>query len=339
MLHDSPALQVALQVWDAKHLRIAADAAGVALWCWNVDSDRIDLDDRARALWGVAAGTGVVTFEDLSARIHPQDLDRVRAAFTATREVLGGYEVDFRILHGSEIRWISARGRGDDQGIVGRIMFGVFLDVTDRKMVEEAREMLAHEMGHRIKNLFAIASALADISARSTTTTREMADDLKRRLVALGLAHELTRPLLMSQQKKAVQLRDLLGTLLDAYDDGGEIGNRIRIAGPDILVGEASVTTLALIVHELATNSIKYGSLSRTGGRLDVSCSTDDGTVTLTWTERGGPPVQRTGAEPGFGSTLVHRTIDAHLGGSIAFDWQVEGLIATLQLREARLGV
>jgi hypothetical protein len=56
-------------------------------------------------------------------------------------------------MHGSEVRWISARGRGEDQGIVGRVMFGVFLDVSERKMAEEAREMLANEMSHRVKNL------------------------------------------------------------------------------------------------------------------------------------------------------------------------------------------
>lgn len=118
--------------WDANRLRIATDAAGVALWSWNVDTDEIALDERAHGLWGVASGP--VTFEDLSARIHPQDLDRVRAAFAATREILGAYEVDFRILHGDQVRWVSARGRGDDQGIVGRVMFGVFLDVTERKL-------------------------------------------------------------------------------------------------------------------------------------------------------------------------------------------------------------
>src|SRR5688500_18731183 len=101
-------------VWEAKHLRIAADAAGVALWSWNVDTDEIALDERAHDLWGVPANSGLVTFQSLSSRIHPEDLDRVRAAFTATREVLGPYEVDFRISHSGKIRWVSARGRGDD---------------------------------------------------------------------------------------------------------------------------------------------------------------------------------------------------------------------------------
>jgi PAS domain-containing protein len=87
-----------------------------------------------------------ITFEDLSAHIHPADRDRVRAAFHATRGIIGPYETDFRILVGDEVRWISARGRGDDEGIVGNVMFGVFLDVTGRKQAEEGNELLAGEM-------------------------------------------------------------------------------------------------------------------------------------------------------------------------------------------------
>jgi hypothetical protein len=158
-----------------------------------------------------------ITFEDLSARIHPHDLDRIRAAFTATRSVLGGYEIDFRIMHGNSVRWISARGRGEDEGIVGRDMFGIFLDVSERKLAEEAREMLAGEMSHRVKNLFAIAAALTSISLRSTATASEMAEDLRMRLTALGHAHQLVRPGL-SEQRGAAQLGKLLASLLNAYD-------------------------------------------------------------------------------------------------------------------------
>jgi PAS domain-containing protein len=127
-------------VWVASHLRLAADAAGVALWSWNVDTDEIALDERAHRLWGVPENSGLVTFEELSSHIHPEDLDRVRAAFRATRDIVGAYEIDFRIMHSDVVRWVSARGRGDDQGILNRIMFGVFLDVTERKMGEEARD-------------------------------------------------------------------------------------------------------------------------------------------------------------------------------------------------------
>ena len=321
-------------VWDANRLRIATDAAGVALWSWNVDTDEIALDERAHGLWGVVGEA--VTFEDLSARIHPEDLDRVRAAFAATREMLGAYEVDFRILHGNEVRWVSARGRGDDQGIVGRVMFGVFLDVTERKLAEEAREMLAGEMGHRVKNLFAIAAALTAISARSTTTTTEMSRDLTQRLTALSRAHDLVRPVL-SEPKKAAPLADLLAVLLAPYDDKGA-GDRVRISVPELLVGEASATTLALIVHELATNSIKYGALSTATGTVDVSCTEHDSEVVIIWTERGGPAVVASRGPAGFGSQLVTRSISSQLGGTIAFDWPAEGAIVTLRMSKARLG-
>ena len=321
--------------WDANRLRIATDAAGVALWSWNVDTDEITLDERAHGLWGVASGP--VTFEDLSARIHPEDLDRVRAAFAATREVFGPYEIDFRILHGGEVRWVSARGRGDDQGIIGRIMFGVFLDVTERKLAEEAREMLAHEMGHRVKNLFAIATALSAISARSTATSTEMARDLALRFAALSRAHDLVCPVL-SAPKKAAPLGDLLAVLLAPYDDDGAIGNRVRVSAPELLVGEAAATTLALIVHELATNAIKYGALSKATGTVDVSCTAHDGEVVIVWTETGGPPIAASNPQSGFGTQLVSRSISSQLGGSIASDWPTAGVVVTLRMSKARLG-
>jgi hypothetical protein len=249
-------------IWDAGRLRIATDAAGVALWAWNVDTDEIAMDERAHRLWGVAPDDGVVAFEELSARIHPEDLDRVRAAFTATRDILGAFEIDFRIMDGDEVRWVSARGQGDDKGMVGRRMFGIFLDVTERKLAEEDREMLAGEMSHRVKNLFAIAAALTQFASRSATTPHEMAADLTQRLIALSEAHELVRPTLVNQ-RKATSLDRLLAVLLGAYDDKGKIGDRIRVRVPEMLVGEGSITTLALVVHELATNSLKYGALSR----------------------------------------------------------------------------
>lgn len=324
-------------VWDANRLRIATDAAGVALWSWHVDTDEIALDERSHRLWGLPATAGLVTFEDLSSHIHPQDLDRVRAAFTATRDILGPYEIDFRIMHGSDVRWVSARGRGEDQGIIGRIMFGVFLDVTERKLAEEAREMLASEMSHRVKNLFAIASALSEIASRSAITPREMAKDLSQRLAALGRAHELVRPTL-NEPQKATPLASLLAVLLGAYDDRGVIGDRIRVSVPDVMAGEGSITTMALVIHELATNSIKYGSLSRAGGTLDLSGTADEGDVTIIWTEKGGPPVSVARGQAGFGSKLVNRSIITQLGGSIVFDWPTEGLIVSLRMRKDRLG-
>ena len=323
-------------VWNAERLRIATDAAGVALWSWNVDTDEIAIDERAHGLWGVSKN-GPVTFEDLSALIHPADLNRVRTAFAATRAVLGPYDIEFRILHGDGARWISARGQGNDAGVVGRVMFGVFLDVTERKQAEAAREMIADEMSHRVKNLFAIASALTAISARAAATTTEMALDLTQRLTALGRAHDLVRPVPGHEGSKAAPLGDLLAVLLAPYDDREATGERIRIVVPDLQVGTATATTLALIMHELATNSIKYGALSAADGTLAVSCTACDEAVVIVWTERGGPPAAAPTRPAGFGSKLVAQSVSSQLGGSIAFDWQTEGVVVTLRTSKARL--
>ena len=329
--HGSSAL-----IWDLDRLRAATDAAGVALWSWNVDTDEIALDARARALWGVSTAD-VITFKDLSSHIHPADVNRVRSAFNGTRDVVGLYEIDFRILHGVDIRWVSARGQGDDQGIVDRIMFGVFLDVTDRKQAEETREILAVEMSHRIKNLFAIVSSLTSLAARSAITTTDMAKDLIQRVSALGRAHDLVRPVGGRPEMRMPLLGGLFVVLLAPYADAELGSSRVHVLVPDIGVGETAVTALALVVHELATNSAKYGALSTPGGRLEVSSTSNGDHVVITWTERGGPPVSSHRGPRGFGSKLVERTMSGQLGGSIVFDWQVEGVVVTLRMSKARL--
>jgi two-component sensor histidine kinase len=323
-------------VWDVDKLRIATKAAGIALWSWNVDTDRLELDERGHVLWGVP-NSGVISFEILSARIHPEDLDRVRAAFAATRDILGNYETDFRILVDREVRWISARGRGDDEGIVGRVMYGVFIDVTERKKAEESREMIAGEMNHRVKNILTITSALTAISYRSTTTKEAMAKDLRLRIVSLAKAHDMVRPDL-SQGRKAALLGDLLVTLLEPYSAKNSDAERIRISAPELLVGDKSSTTLALVVHELATNSIKYGALSKAEGVLDIKCSAEDGEVGIVWTENGGPLTSKPPGEAGFGTKLVVTSLSDQLGGSISAIWPPSGAIITLKMSEARLG-
>jgi two-component sensor histidine kinase len=178
---------------------------------------------------------------------------------------------------------------------------------------------------------------LTQIAARSAVTPAAMADDVVQRLVALGKAHELVRPSL-THQREAVDLGELLAILLAAYDDKGVIGDRIHVSVPDVMVGEASITTLALVIHELATNSLKYGALSAAGGTLTVDGAVHHGEVTIVWTERGGPKVTVARGQDGFGSKLVKGSIVNHLGGSITFDWPSDGAIVTLRISQARMG-
>lgn len=321
--------------WRPEHLRLAITAAGVALWAWNVDTDEFTMDEHGFQLWGMP-WTATTTFGELSAYIHPADRDRVKSAFAATRAVMGPYETDFRIVNGEEIRWIAARGQGEDVGIVGRTMFGMFLDVTGRKQAEEGHELLAGEMSHRVKNLLAIASALTSITSRTATTTEDMAHELTERLTALGRAHDLVRPL-PDGQGNAALLGDLISVLLAPYDDMGAFSGRIRVAVERMGVGEKAATALALVLHELATNSMKYGSLSAPTGTLDVSSIADGEDVCLTWLERGGPDTAVPEGVGGFGSKLVKRSMSGQLGGSIDYDWSAGGLIATMRINRAGL--
>lgn len=322
-------------IWDEDRLRFATLAAGVGLWSWNVDTDEITLDDRSCDLWGVPNKV-TTTFETLSSRIHPEDLDRVRSAFEETRNLLGLYEIDFRIVYEEKSRWISARGQGDDDGIVGRILFGVFLDVSMRKEAEVARDIISQEMDHRIKNLFAITSALTRVSLRSTNSKEEMADDLAERIQSLSRAHSLIRPDVNGNHNSA-RLKELIIILLSPYATKNSSADHLLVSAPDIDVCGGAATSLSLIIHELATNSIKYGALSVSGGALTVGCVNNDGNVIITWTERGGPTVVAPGERKGFGSKLLSSSISGRLDGEMDVDWQPEGIVVTIRLSKTRL--
>lgn len=334
---ESPAVERTAEpsAWREEHLRLAINAACVALWSWHVDEDSFVMDESGFALWGLRLAD-TVAFEDLSAHIYPADRDRVREAFSATRSVAGSYEIDFRIMVGDEIRWISARGQGADAGIVDGRMFGIFLDVTGRKQAEEGSELLAGEMSHRVKNLLTIATGLTHLTGRSAQSVTAMTEELTERLTALGRAHDVVRPL-PGHQGKAALLGDLLSVLLAPYDETGAFSGRIRVAVPRMGVGQGAATTLAMMFHELATNSVKYGALSCDTGFLNVSSKTVGDDLQLVWAETGGPTIVEPPELNGFGSRLIARSVANQFGGRLAYDWQESGLVVTVQLPVERL--
>ena len=321
--------------WREEHLRLAIEAARVALWSWHVDDDHFEMDERAFDLWGLP-WTNKVTFEQLAIHIHPADRDRVRSAFSATRSVAGSYEIDFRICLRDAVRWISARGRGADEGMVEGVMFGIFLDVTGRKQAEEGSELLAGEMSHRVKNLLAIAAGLTQLTGRSARSVSAMTGELTQRLTALGRAHDVVRPL-PGEQGKAALLGDLLSVLLAPYDETAAFSGRIRVAVARMGVGERTASALAMVIHELATNSVKYGALSSASGFLDVSSKIEGDQISLIWAETGGPPISEEPDLKGFGSRLIARSVSAELGGELDYEWQETGLVVTVRMSQARL--
>ncbi len=321
--------------WGPDDLRRAIDAAGVALWSWDVATDNLVMDPAGFAMWDVPP-LAQVPFERLSEKIHPADRDRVKEAFLATRSMAGAYEIDFRTLYGSDVRWISARGQGGDPETVHDAMTGIFLDITGRKQAEEGHELLAGEMSHRVKNLLAIAAGLTKITSRSSSSIEDMSRQLTQRLMALGRAHDLVRPLPGSPVKAAL-LGDLLTVLLAPYDEQEAFSGRIRVAVPRIGIGEAATTSLALVVHELATNALKYGALSGDGGKLDISGSVSGDDIQIDWSEHGIPDQPQPVPATGYGSKLIHQTIADRLGGSIVYDWSANGLMVTIRLNSTLL--
>ena len=149
------------------------------------------------------------------------------------------------------------------------------------------------------------------------------------------MGHDLVRPL-PGNEGKAALLGDLFSVLLAPYDDPGAFAGRIRVAVPRMGVGENTAATLAMVIHELATNSVKHGALSEEAGTLNTA---DEREVVVVWAETGGPAVEKVPEMRGFGSRMVARSLSQQLDGALTYDWQSRGLVVTLRMRRDRLAM
>jgi PAS domain S-box-containing protein len=214
-------------------------------------------------------------------------------------------------------------------------------DIGERRRLQERQTLVLREMNHRVKNLFAVASGVVALSANSAHSPKELAQAVRERLTALARAHELTLPDLGpdgTARDRTIPLPELVRTIVLPYlSRAPGVAERIVIAGPDVLVGRGAATNLALLIHEFATNAAKYGALSTSGGRVDVSWEVEGGRVVLTWREQGGPPVQGAPATEGFGSLLTRTAVTSGLGGHITRDWRPDGLLVHLSAPLDRL--
>lgn len=211
-------------------------------------------------------------------------------------------------------------------------------DITERRRAEEQQHLLIHEMNHRVKNLFTVASSIVSLSARTANTPAELAAAVRDRLGALSRAHTLTVPHTSEESDRlarATTLHALLETILAPYGQGA--APHVIISGPDITITGGSLTSYALLLHEFATNAAKYGSLSTEQGRVEITCQSDDKLFTLNWAEKGGPPVKRTSDGEGFGTILGRATVGSQLGGEIHRDWNSDGLVIRLTAARDRL--
>jgi two-component sensor histidine kinase len=214
-----------------------------------------------------------------------------------------------------------------------------FMDITERKQVEEQLNLVLREMRHRVRNLFAIASSLVAQSARSARTPDELVKSIRGRLGALARAHDMVRPGLtgLAEQTGRTTLDALLRAIFSPYLDPASARQRVAFNGPVVPIHGNAITSVALVLNELATNAAKYGALSSGSGSLEVDWSIENGELMLTWQERGGPPLDGPPSCEGFGSLLARRSVADQLGGQLSRDWKPEGLVVQLSAPVDRL--
>jgi PAS domain S-box-containing protein len=217
-------------------------------------------------------------------------------------------------------------------------------DITERRRAQEQQNLLIREMSHRVKNLFAVTSGLVTLSARSARTPADMAEAVRERLGALARAHGLTRPGLINGNGKPCQdttLHALVQTIFAPYVDPERVKGRgfFIITGPCLPIGGNAVTSVALVLHELATNAAKYGALSSPGGYIHIDWSVKKDELLLTWKEHGGPSLDGPAEHEGFGSSLVRRLVTGQFGGQLSYDWKPKGLIIRLSVPVERLAM
>jgi two-component sensor histidine kinase len=226
-----------------------------------------------------------------------------------------------------------------DAGKVGGVLC-IVSETTERVVAQERQRLLLRETNHRLKNLFAMIDAMINLSVQSARTPQEFADGLRGRLAALLHAKELVRPGIIGTEHAAERttVDALVRTILRPYDDDTS-RERISASGPDVMVGATAVTSLALALHETATNAVKYGALSEPNGAIHIKWKTEGDDFRLEWEETGGPVIVVSPSAQGFGSVLTERSIISQLGGKIDYDWQRSGLKLRIMVPLDRLSV
>jgi PAS domain S-box-containing protein len=221
-------------------------------------------------------------------------------------------------------------------------LIGVAQDITERKVAQEQQGLLVRELNHRIKNLFAITGGMISLSARSATTPREYANNIRGRLNALAAAHDLILPSfsgVAGTLGHPTNLETLLRRILSPYigAPSGASDKRLVLSGPSVLLSARAVTTFALVLHELATNAAKYGALSVEEGILRITWECVGNELILTWEERGGPALNGPPKAEGFGTVISNHSVREQFGGTLSHSWDLQGLSVKLTVPVERL--
>jgi len=314
--------------------RVLADTMPQMVWSTRPDGYHDYYNARWYEFTGVPAGT--TDGEAWNGMFHPEDQARAWQVWSQSLATGDPYEIEYRLRNAAgQYRWTLGRAL-PIRNAEGRIVrwFGTCTDIHESKMLQEQREIINHELSHRIKNIFSIISGLITFTRRHHPEMKAGADALSDRVLALGRAHNFIGPEGRATAEAPGEAADgangksslhgLLDQLLAPYR--GQSDGRIVITGEDIRVDDRSATPFALLFHELATNAAKYGALSQQDGRVTVDTQLDATSACMLWTEEGGPAVTPP-TDAGFGSKLIDLSIVRQMGGTIDREWRPGGLV------------
>ncbi|PLR28662.1 hypothetical protein SGCZBJ_01550 [Caulobacter zeae] len=308
-------------------LRLATEYSETGLWDVEHGHGALYWDDRVRALFGLEPGRPV-SMKDFYSGLHPDDLRATTEAYAAAADPdqRALYDVEYRTIGAKDgaTRWVAAKGRGlfDSQGRCVRVA-GTAMDITARKQAEETSELLMREVDHRARNSLAVIQSVVRLSDASDREALRSA--LYGRIEAMSRAQATLANGAWRGGSMVQVVRDELASTLAAQA-------RLTLSGGEIWLSADQIQPVSMILHELATNAVKYGSLSTLGGSLDVRWSGKPDQWRLHWEERGGPAVEPP-KRTGFGSRLVAR-LARQLEATIAFDWAKDGLQVDLQTKK-----
>ena len=202
--------------------------------------------------------------------------------------------------------------------------------LKERAKAQESQEILIAELNHRVRNILNLIKGLINQSKDDATSVAEFTDIVGGRVHALARAHDQ----ITKENWSPASAQQLIKTEARAYLDKKR--DRIKISGPDALLVPTAFSTLSLVMHELMTNSMKYGALCDSRGSVDVNMvKHEDGALEIFWREKGGPPISMPPTRKGFGTTIIERSIPFELKGSADVFYKPTGLEANFMIPPA----
>ncbi|KRB52333.1 HWE histidine kinase domain-containing protein [Phenylobacterium sp. Root700] len=311
---------------DRERLELALQSARLGEYEWDMVRDVLHVSERMAEITGLPAGETPADKGALLYRgVHPEDREKTRKYMEASMRAEGRFETEYRRIREDDGRIVWVRSSGvlvsDENGRPVRVC-GVTQDVSDRRLEEDRRRALMSELDHRVKNVLAAVQALAQQTAKRTTSLDSFLKTFAGRLKSMASANELLT---------AARWRGAAIAHLAAAELGGIAPGQTRWEGPELFLTPRAANALSLALHELATNAVKYGALSNESGRVDVRWNRiADGGFELFWTESGGPPVPLP-THRGFGATLLGQVTGRELNGEAEVEYRRAGVRARLR--------